>query len=83
MRTTEAIRQLDLHERNVYQARVAVKAALRRAGGLYRIRVVHGYRHGTAIRDMLYADMAAHAGVLRLERINDGTTDIVLRELVK
>ena len=83
MQTTDAVLRLDLHQKNVYQARVTIEAALRRAGGLYRIRVVHGHRHGTAIRDMLYADIATHSGVLRLERINDGTTDIVLRELVK
>ena len=72
---------LDLHGKNIYQATVALDAALRRAGGAYRIRVVHGYRGGTALRDMLEQEYAHHPRVVRLARVGDGVTELVLREL--
>ena len=43
--------ELDLHGKNAYQARVAIDAALRRCGGgVYRLRLIHGYHGGTALR---------------------------------
>lgn len=43
--------ELDVHGMNLYQARTAIDARLRRAGaGIYRIRIIHGYRGGTALR---------------------------------
>ena len=52
---TGGVVELDLHGMNTYQAQIAVDAALRRAGnGTYRLRLIHGYRGGTAIRDMLW-----------------------------
>ena len=72
---------IDLHGKNVHQATVAVDAALRRAGlAVYRLRLVHGHHGGTALRDMIEQRYGRHAGVLRLCRINEGTTDLVLRE---
>ena len=73
--------ELDLHGKNVYQARIAIDAALRRAGkGIYRIRLIHGYHGGTALRDMIRQEYASR--VLRLETsIDPGITDLVLREL--
>ena len=78
----EAVVQIDLHGKNVYQARVALDAALRRARpGVMRIRVVHGFHSGTAIRDMIRSEYASHPKVRRLEtRLGDGVTDLVLRE---
>ena len=71
--------EIDLHGKNTYQARITVDAALRRAGnGTYRLRLVHGYHGGTAIRDMLREEYAPR--VLRLVSVNEGTTDLVLRE---
>ena len=69
---------LDLHGKNEYQARIAIDAALRRSRGVYRIRCIHGYHGGTVLRDMLRRDYAGK--VLRLQAINEGTTDLVLRE---
>lgn len=79
----ESIVKLDLHGKNAYQARVAVDAALRRArGGTYRIRCIHGFHGGTALRDMIRAEYARHPRVIRLEPSADGgSTDLVLREL--
>ena len=51
---TPGILELDLHGKNTYQAKVALEAALRRAGaGTYRIRIIHGYHGGTVLRDMV------------------------------
>ena len=74
------ILDLDLHGKNEYQARIAIDAALRRAGkGIYRIRLIHGFHGGTALRDMIRSEYADR--VLRLETgIDPGVTDLVLRE---
>lgn len=79
----ESIVRLDLHGKNIYQVRIALDAALRRAkGGTYRIRCIHGYHGGTALRDMIREEYRQHPRVLRLEVGADGgTTDLVLREL--
>ncbi|MBQ1675713.1 MAG: Smr/MutS family protein [Oscillospiraceae bacterium] len=72
--------ELDLHGKTVYQARIAIDAALRRAGrGVYRIRLIHGCHGGTALRDMIRSEYALR--VPRLETgIDPGITDLVLRE---
>lgn len=79
----ESIVKLDLHGKNAYQARVALDAVLRRARcGTYRIRCIHGFHGGTALRDMIRSEYARHPKVIRLEAGADGgTTDLVLREL--
>ena len=76
------ILELDLHGMNAYQAKTAVDAALRRAkGGTYRLRLIHGYCSGTALRDMLRTAYRSHPKVLRIELgLNPGETDLVLRE---
>ncbi|MBR0040830.1 MAG: Smr/MutS family protein [Oscillospiraceae bacterium] len=76
-----AIVELDVHGMTLYQAQTAVDAALKRAGGAYRIRVIHGYRGGTALRDGIRERYAAHPKVRRVELgLNPGETDLVLRE---
>lgn len=72
---------LDLHGKNRFQARVAVEAALRRSKGLYRIRVIHGYHNGTALRDMLWGEYAADPRIKRLSAVSESETDLILREL--
>lgn len=74
----------DLHGKNTYQAKVTVDALLRRAGnGTYRIRLVHGYHGGTALREFLRAEYACHPKVKRIMLSPDGgTTELVLREYV-
>ena len=80
--TGDGILALDLHGKNVYQARVSVDAALRRApGNAYRIRLIHGSHLGTAIRDMVRAEYAAHPRVLRVVPDGENATVLVLREL--
>ena len=76
---TPGILELDLHGKNTYQAKVALEAALRRAGaGTYRIRIIHGYHGGTVLRDMVRREYGAHP---RVEGgFDPGITDLVLRE---
>lgn len=76
------VQTLDLHGKTAFQARVTIDAALRRAdGGVYRLRLIHGSRGGTALRDMIWGTYAAHPRVLRLEGDGDAVTALVLREL--
>jgi DNA-nicking Smr family endonuclease len=78
---SESIVELDVHGMTLYQAQIAIDAALRRAGGAYRIRVIHGYRGGTSLRDGIRSRYGAHPKVRRIELgLNPGQTDLVLRE---
>ena len=79
---TGGVVELDLHGMTQVQAKAAVDAALRRAGGsVYRLRVIHGYRGGTQLRDMLRREYGKHPKEKRLEvGLNPGATDLVLRE---
>ena len=81
--TQQGIIEVDLHGMTQVQARVAVDAALRRASkSVYRLRLIHGYNSGTALRNMLRKEFAGHKKVLRIELgLNQGITDFVLREL--
>ena len=73
--------ELDVHGMTQVQAETAIEARLRRAGGVYRIRVIHGYSRGTALRDFIRSRYRKHPKVLRVEAgLNPGTTDLVLRE---
>lgn len=78
---TAGVVELDLHGANVHQAQIAVDAALKRSKGVYRIRIIHGYHGGQAIKTMLRSRYGKHPAVLRLEfGLNQGQTDLVLRE---
>ena len=76
------ILELDLHGRNTYQEKIAIDAALKRAkAGTYRIRLIHGYHGGTALRDLIRTQYRSHPRILRQELgLNPGETDLVLRE---
>ena len=78
----ESVIELDLHGRNVYQAQIAVDAALRRASAAtYRIRIVHGWNAGTALRDFVREEYARHPKVRRVAQgTNPGVTELILRE---
>lgn len=79
MALTAGIVELDLHGKNEYQAKIAIDAALRRArAGTYRLRLIHGYHGGTALRDMIRRDYAGKC--LRVLPLDNGRTDLVLRE---
>ena len=78
---TESIIELDVHGMTLYQAKVVIDAKLRRSAGAYRIRVIHGYHGGTALRELVRREISADTRVLRWEAgLNPGETDLVLRE---
>ena len=77
---SEGIVTLDLHGKNTYSAKVAIDAALKRSRGVYRLRLIHGFNNGTALKDMIISHYGNSAKAIRLEFINSGTTDLVLRE---
>jgi DNA-nicking Smr family endonuclease len=74
--------EVDLHGLTIQQARVKVMGALKRATPAdYRLTFIHGYRGGSAIRDMLRDEFSRHPSVIRLEStFNPGQTVFVLRE---
>lgn len=72
---------VDLHGKNAYQSRVVLDAALRRAGGAYRIRVIHGFHMGDALATLVRTEYASHRKVLRVRPVGDGVTELVLREM--
>ena len=77
-----AVITADLHGKNTYQAKVTIDALLRRASpGTYRIRLIHGFHGGTALRDFIYNEYSKHPKVKRLLIVPDGgTTELILRE---
>ena len=78
-----AFEEIDVHGMTRQQAIAAVDAKLRRCRGeVYRLRVIHGYHGGTALRDAVRSHYTGHEKVLRIELgLNSGETDLILREL--
>ena len=73
---------IDLHGKNTYQAKVIIDSQLRRASaGTYRIRIIHGYHGGTALRDFIRSEYNRHPKIKRMLSSPDGgTTELILRE---
>lgn len=80
--TSSSIITIDVHGMTQYQAQVAINAQLRRApSAVYRLRIIHGYHGGTALRDMIRREYGKNPKVKRIEfGMNQGETDLVLRE---
>ncbi len=78
----EAVKTIDLHGKNTYQAKTAVDAALKNSGYAYRIRIIHGFNSGTALKEMILREYSAHPKVIRVDTSpGPGVTDLVLREI--
>lgn len=79
----QAICDIDVHGMTLTQAQICIDAKLRRADrSVYRLRVIHGYNSGTALRDMIRKTYSKHPKVKRIELgLNQGVTELVLREL--
>lgn len=81
----EGIRTIDVHGLNKFQAKTYIDSQLKQADGyVYRLRILHGYRGGTELRDMIRKEYgpAKQKKILRIELgLNPGETDLVLREL--
>ena len=78
-----AFQEIDVHGMTRAQAFTAIDARLRRAdAAVYSLRVVHGYRSGTVLRDAVREHYRNHPKVKRIELgLNPGETDLILREL--
>ncbi len=77
------IMEIDVHGMTRYQAKVFIDSRLKRADlSVYRVRVIHGYRGGTELRDMVLKEYGRnHSKVLRVAySLNPGETELVLRE---
>ena len=78
---TAGMVEVDLHGKNRYQAKISLDAALRRAGAeVYRLRVIHGWHGGVALRRLVREEYAAHPKVRRIVERGAGETELVLRE---
>lgn len=78
----DGIIEIDLHGKNVYQARIAIDAALRRSRGVYMIRLIHGFNSGQTLKEMINSEYSTHSSVTKLQRgENDGITELLLRKL--
>ena len=83
MAILSGFQEIDVHNMTRTQAITAVDAGLRRAdSSVYRLRVIHGYRGGTVLRDAIRSHYRGHPKVKRIEvGLNPGETDLILREL--
>jgi DNA-nicking Smr family endonuclease len=83
MTVSGGFQEIDVHNMTRIQALTAIDARLRRAGpSVYRLKVIHGYRGGTVLRDAVRSHYRGHPKVLRIEvGLNPGETDLILREL--
>lgn len=73
--------ELDVHSMNRAQAKTYIDSQLKRAKkDIYQIKVIHGYRGGTAIRDMVRKTYRNHPKVVRVELpLNPGETNLILK----
>lgn len=76
--------EIDVHGMNQFQAKITINAALKKASkDTYMIRIIHGYRNGTSLRDMIRKEYRSHPKILRIEiSINPGMTELILRTLI-
>ena len=76
--------EIDLHGMNTSEANAAIDDALRKAtDSVYRIRCIHGFNRGTAIRSMIYDEYSngRHKKVKKIQGgFNEGITELILRE---
>lgn len=82
--TGQSIIELDVHGLNVEQAIRKIEGVIASAdGGVYRVKVIHGYNRGTNIRQAVYREFGNGLD-RRVSRVipgeNQGITEIVLRE---
>ncbi len=76
------VMELDVHGMNRYQAKVFIDSRLKRAdASVYRVRIIHGYRSGTELRDMIRQEYGKNPKVIRIANsLNPGETELVMRE---
>lgn len=81
--TNPGIIEIDIHGMTKQQAKIMLDSKIKKAkANVYRIRVIHGYRNGTELRDLVRKGYRNNPKVIRIEvGMNQGETDLVLRDL--
>ncbi len=76
--------EIDIHGMNQYQAKVYIDSQLKKAQThIYRLRIIHGYHQGDALRKMVRQNYRHHPKVIKVEiGMNPGVTDLVLRDII-
>ncbi len=82
---SDPIITIDLHGMRSDEAKLLIDRAIRTAdGGVYRIRLIHGYNRGSVIRDMIWEEYryGREPRVISVENgWNEGITELVLRQM--
>ncbi len=75
--------EIDVHGMNQHQARIYINSTIKKAkSDVYRIRIIHGYHQGNALKNMIRKEYRHYPGVLSIEYgMNPGETDLILRKL--
>lgn len=83
MRISSGILEVNIHGMSTYKAKVCLDSILKKADkSIYRIRVIHGFHSGTALKEMLHQEYLLNPKVLRIVNgMNEGITELILREL--
>lgn len=70
---------VDVHGMRCYEARRFINNIINAVRCKVRLEVIHGYNHGTAIKDMLTSDFAnSHIEEQYLDRNNQGMTHMLI-----
>ena len=75
--------EVDVHGMIQRQAYSAIDQAIKNANQqTYIIRVIHGYQHGTTLRNGIRKRYRSHPKIKRIElSMNPGITDLILKDL--
>lgn len=84
MKMKSGIIELDIHGMNQYQAKIWIDSQLKKAKtNVYRLRIIHGFHQGDALRKMVRQTYRKHPKVIKIEiGLNPGVTDLVLRDII-
>lgn len=84
MKMNGGIIEIDIHGMNQYQARMFIDSQLKKAKtNVYRLRIIHGFHQGDALRRMVRQTYRHHPKVIKIEiGLNPGITDLVLRNII-
>ena len=76
--------EIDVHGMNEYQAKTLIQSTLKKASkNVYKIRIIHGYQHGTTLKKMIQRVYRQHPIVKRIEiGLNPGVTELILKGLI-
>lgn len=69
----------DVHGMKCYQAKRFINNLICLSKNIYELIVIHGFNHGTAIRDMLHSNFSnQHIKQMFIDQQNQGVTHMVM-----